>query len=174
MRTVLLVRHAMPSVDPTTDPSTWPLSDEGRAAAADLCARLPGDAVLVASDEVKAWQTLEPAGVVRRDARLGEVVRDEPFGGDFRARRRAYVEGVDHSGWEPRSVVAQRFSDAVSDALSSPGTPVLGTHGMALTVWLTSVGALADPGGFWEALPFPALIDVNLTEGGARLAAEPC
>ena len=51
----------------------------------------------MASDEPKAWQTLEPAGPVIRDARFGEVRREgEPWDGPYRELRRSYVDGADH------------------------------------------------------------------------------
>lgn len=69
----MLVRHAMPAVDPATDPATWGLGPEGRAAAAAL--DLPTDALLVASDEPKAIETLESHSSVRVDRGFGEVHR---------------------------------------------------------------------------------------------------
>jgi broad specificity phosphatase PhoE len=62
--TLYLVRHAMPAVDPAADPATWPLSDQGRAAARDLAPILPADALLQASDEPKAWRPSRQAGNV--------------------------------------------------------------------------------------------------------------
>src|SRR5262249_30744965 len=53
--TLILIRHAAPIVDPSTPPSQWPLSREGRAAARSLS--LPTNAYLVASTEPKAIQT---------------------------------------------------------------------------------------------------------------------
>lgn len=164
-RRVLLVRHAMPTPDPSSDPARWPLSPEGREAADTLCSRLPADAVLVASDELKAQQTLQPAGAVRVDPRLGEVRRKEPFAGDFRERRLAYVSGrLDdrHVGWERPADVATRFEAVVRESLRESVTPVLGTHGMALTVWLTALGRLDDPGAFWSRLGFPEVVSVDL------------
>jgi hypothetical protein len=67
---------------------------------------------VVASQEPKARQTLEPAGTVHSDERSNEVTRDEPYEGDFRARRRAYVTGTDHANWEPRGHVVARFTTA--------------------------------------------------------------
>jgi hypothetical protein len=72
----------------------WPLDEEGRAAARHLTARLPADARLVASEERKAWQTLGGGEDVVRDRRFNEVSRIEPWEGDFRQRRRVYVDLV--------------------------------------------------------------------------------
>ncbi|NUT34843.1 MAG: histidine phosphatase family protein [Hamadaea sp.] len=163
---LFLVRHAMPVVDPAVAPADWVLSAQGRAAAQALVQLLPPDAYLVASAEPKAAQTLQDAGEPRIDGRFGEVVRvGEPFGGDFLALRRAYVEGTDHPGWEPRAQVVARFDAAVGDqARAAAGRPlVVATHGMAMTTWLTARLGLDDPGVFWAGLQFPDVLEVDLT-----------
>lgn len=161
--TLIVVRHAMPVVDASTPPSSWPLSSDGRAAAARL--RVPADAYLVASDEPKAYQTLAPFGEVVQDERFGEIHRKgEPFGGNFRDLRLAYVEGAVHPQWEPHSDAAHRFDTAVTDHLARAAgrTLVIGTHGMVLTVWLTARIGLPAPGPFWSALRFPDAYAVDL------------
>src|SRR2546423_9345038 len=102
---LILVRHAMPAYGPEVPAREWPLSADGGARAAELSAQLPAGAPLGASAEPKAWQTVEPAGPVARDPRFDEILRTEPWDGDFRARRRAYVDGADHPDWEPREAV---------------------------------------------------------------------
>jgi broad specificity phosphatase PhoE len=163
--TLYLVRHAMPAVDPAADPATWALSPAGRAAARDLGQSLPADALLLASDEPKAWQTLAPAGErqVLRDRRLGEVRRTEGFSEEFRVRRRRYVSGEAVPDWEPQPSVARRFAAAVAGAVlaAGPRDIVLASHGMAMTVWLTEAVGLPDPGEFWAGLRFPDLLRVE-------------
>src|SRR5688500_3312740 len=98
---IVLVRHAMPTVDGTLDPAQWQLSPQGLAAARELAPRLPAGAHLVSSREPKANQTLLAAGAVDQDARFNEIARvGEPFDGNFRELRLSYVEGTDHPGWE--------------------------------------------------------------------------
>jgi broad specificity phosphatase PhoE len=165
MTSLVLVRHAMPAYSENVPADEWVLSDDGRAAAERLCAGLPAGALLAASEEPKAWQTLEPAGDVVRDRRLGEVYRaNEPWDGPFRALRQAYVEGVDHAGWEPRSTVVERFDAAVTEFLvrAGGGPVIVASHGMAMTVWLSARIGLAHPGAFWAALQFPDAIEVHL------------
>lgn len=167
--TLYLVRHAMPDVDPAADPATWPLGPEGRAAARQLADMLPSGALLVASEEPKAWQTLDPEGErgILRDRRLGEVRRTEEFNDDFRRLRRSYVCGAVIPGWEPQAGVARRFGAAAGEAIQRAGRRdvVLATHGMALTVWLTTAISLADPGSFWADLRFPDVLAVDLRAG---------
>lgn len=163
----------MPVVDPERDPAGWSLGELGRVAAQALVARLPQDALLVASDEPKAWQTLDPTGVgdgVVKDDRFGEVRRDEAFSDDFRVARRAYVDGADHESWENRRSVTARMQAAVDDYRAAAGERplVIAGHGMSLTVWMTAALHLSDPGAFWAALRFPDLLAVDLCARDVR------
>lgn len=88
-----LVRHAMPAYRPDTPATAWKLSSEGWCQARALTQALPVGAVLIANREPKARQTLEPAGPTQTDEQFNEVTRDEPYEGDFRARRHAYAAG---------------------------------------------------------------------------------
>ncbi|GIH06618.1 hypothetical protein Rhe02_46850 [Rhizocola hellebori] len=155
---LVVVRHAMPVVEPLMLPDRWVLSDEGRAAAGRLV--FPQGATLVASGEPKAIQTLEHAGPVISDTRFNEVHRVEAFGDDFRVVRRAYVDGVDHPDWERRAEVVARFDEAIA---SYPDRPlVVASHGMAMTVWLTARIGLDDPGEFWADLRLPDALAIDL------------
>jgi broad specificity phosphatase PhoE len=173
---LILVRHAMPAFGPDVPPEEWELSDEGRAAAATLARLLPAGARLVGSNEPKAWQTLEPAGPVHdRDARFNEVWRvGEPWEGEFRELRRAYVTGTDHDGWEPRDEVARRFDAGITEQLALAGDVplVVASHGMAMTLWLTARGGLDDPGTFWADLRFPDAHQIDLATGAIRRLVE--
>lgn len=130
--------------------TAWELSSEGWCEAKALARALPAGALLIASRELKARQTLEPAGPVQADERFNEVTRDEPHEGDFRVRRRAYVTGTDHTGWEPRDHVVARFTDAVRfwNAQADGRPLVIASHGMAITLWLTATVGLTDAGEF--------------------------
>src|SRR4051794_83808 len=104
---IVLVRHAAPLASPTVEPRQWPLSAPGQEAAGGLRGRLPAAGPWMSSSELKAYQTLQHArsddsAPVSRDARFDEVRRVEPFDDDFRARRRAWVDGRPderHRGW---------------------------------------------------------------------------
>jgi broad specificity phosphatase PhoE len=154
---LVLVRHAMPVVEPLTLPDRWVLSNEGKAAAAKLV--LPQGARLVASGEPKAIQTLAHAGEVTSDTRFNEVRRVEPFSDDFREIRRAYVEGENHPDWELREEVVARFDEGIA---AYPQRPlVVASHGMAMTLWLTARIGLAEPGEFWAGLRFPDALAID-------------
>ena len=116
----------MPAYGPQRPPHEWELSASGRRAAQSLRRVLPPDAVLIASPEPKARQTLEPCGPVVTGRRFAEVERDEPYEGDFRSRRLAYVTGTDHAGWEPRAEVIARFAAGVRFHLARASSRTIG------------------------------------------------
>lgn len=154
---LILVRHAMPSYGPQSPAHEWELSADGHAAACQLATVLPADALLVTSTEPKAVQTLAPTGPALRDSRFNEVTRVEPWEGEYRRLRREYVSGTDHTDWESRTAVAARFDAGVREHLDrAQGRPlIITTHGMAMTIWLTSRHLLNDPAAFWADLRFP-------------------
>jgi broad specificity phosphatase PhoE len=170
---VVLVRHAMPTLDPDQAPEDWPLSPGGRLAAAALRPSLPGAAVRLASTERKAVETLALATDLPpvQDIRFGEVARPgEPFDDDVRDRRRAWVEGRPdqrHRGWERPGEAAARFGAALADHASDLPL-VVATHGMVLTAWLVSVGhvdAGAAAGRLWAELAFPDVVHASTGDG---------
>ena len=169
---LLLVRHAMPLATELTPANQWPLSPDGLRAADRLRSRLPHDAELVASDARRAYETVGGLdGVVERDSRFNEIARpNEPWGGDYCEPRRQYVEGIAQPGWEAQRDAAARFDAGVADLRGRFGDRpiVIGTHGMVLTVWLVSIGAVApdEAAVFWAGLRFPDCIEAR-TDGPA-------
>jgi broad specificity phosphatase PhoE len=140
---VILVRHAMPELDPAVPHHDWHLGEAGRAAARELAARLPRDARVVSSDEPKARETAEEIGLpFRLDARLREVARPAVWRDDYRAIARRYVAGETLDGWEPHDAVIARLRAAAT-------ADIVVTHGLAMTVFLGQDVA------FWEELKFP-------------------
>lgn len=59
--------------------------------------------------------------------------------------------------------MAARFDESVRRAVTAAGDRpvVVGTHGMAMTLWLVSVGVVEDPVAFWETLQFPDVVPVS-------------
>jgi broad specificity phosphatase PhoE len=174
---LILVRHAMPELDPAVPAERWRLGADGRAAARSLRPVMPERAYYVTSDEPKAAETLqEIAGLpeIATDPGFGEVRRPHVWSDDYdyRAIARAYLEGVRHAGWEAHAEVVNRFDAAVARhaglAAARNEILVIGTHGLAPTVWLASRVPLdPDPARFWAALRFPDIIDVDLAGGTA-------
>ncbi len=160
---IVLVRHAMPVVDPATPAELWHLGADGRAAARSLAPLVAGPAYFVASTEPKAVETLmEIAGApVATDPGFAEVRRPHAWTDGYRAAARAYLQGARHDGWEPHGQVVDRFEAAVvRHSGSTDRTLVIGTHGLAPTLWLADRCGL-DPVPFWEALRFPDVIEVD-------------
>ncbi|GAA1591697.1 hypothetical protein GCM10009828_015740 [Actinoplanes couchii] len=169
---VIVVRHAMPAVDPDVPSEQWQLAQESRVAARLLRLHVCHPAYYVASTEPKAAQTMqEIAGVQRvvRDAGLAEVHRPHVWFTDegYHAAALAYARGECPDGWEPRDQVIERFDAAVvrhaADAAAQNRTLILGTHGLAPTVWMASRYQLAtDPAAFWADLRFPDILEIDL------------
>jgi len=172
---LILVRHAMPIVEPDVPSDQWQLGDEGRAEAWSLRSQLSEPAYFVASDEPKAEQTLrELAGESRVsiDPGFREVRRPHIWSDDYRIVARGYINGICPREWEDHAQVAKRFATAVARhaaiAVAIGRALVIGTHGLAPTVWLTTVMRLSpSPAQFWERLTFPDLVDVDLLHGTA-------
>lgn len=163
---LVLVRHARPLVDPTTDPAYWTLSDDGMDAARRLGSRLRESAArapaVVVSTEPKAIATAESleCGPVRTDERLGEVTR--PWFDDdasFRAAVHAYLSGEQQPGWEPWDAATGRF-DAAIDAV--PDGCIVVSHGTVMAAWLGMRLEAVDPVAFWRDLAFPDAWHVDL------------
>jgi broad specificity phosphatase PhoE len=134
-----LVRHAPVELRVDEPASTWPLTDEGRAAAEELARALPPISVVRSSPEPKAIGTAEPiaraSGVeIELDERLREVGRAANFA-TYDAHReavRSYLAGEPVDGWEPHGRALERVRDAVV-ALDDAAVV---SHGMLLSLLL--------------------------------------
>jgi broad specificity phosphatase PhoE len=178
LRDVLyLVRHAMPVTRAEVPPETWHLGPEGRTAASALMRTLPPGPRLFSSDEPKALETVGGSAGVTPDPRFREVTRPrEEWEGNYLERRRRYVAGTSHPGWELQADAAERFQagvaaiehDELADGDERP--VVIATHGMVLTTWLVSVGAVRQSRAaeFWSDLRFPDCFVVGPSEKAVR------
>jgi hypothetical protein len=167
---LVLVRHAMPAVQPAVSADRWELDDRGRADSHALSAAVTEPAYYVASDEPKALQTLQAMSAGQEiipEPDFREVGRPHRWSADYRQHARAYVDGIGQEDWEPHDQVVARFGVAVQHhakrAAARQQLLVVGTHGLALTVWLAAVVPLRPtPAAFWASLTFPDVIDVDL------------
>lgn len=183
MRSILLVRHAQPLVNPGQQARVWELTPASRDAARACAAQLAGERpdLVVTSRERKARETGEIiAGVlgldVLEDERLGEQGRDEVAFMDDRERFRIAV----HQHFEESSSVvlgqesslasAARFTRVVADLrirMPPPRCPVLVSHGRVMAAFLASITG-ADAWTLWEDLRMPDTIAVDLGSGTIR------
>ncbi len=160
----------MPAVQRDASAERWGLDDQGRAASRALSAAMTEPAYYVASDEPKALQTLQEMaagqGVVLEPA-FREVRRPHRWSEDYPQQARAYLSGIRQQDWEPHDEVVARFGAAVRRhadvAAARRQLLVVGTHGLAPTVWLSTVVSLRPtPVAFWASLTFPDVIDIDL------------
>jgi broad specificity phosphatase PhoE len=171
---LILVKHAMPEVTPGAPPSTWPLSDEGRVAAAALAGKLaPRNPVaIVASREVKAFDTARAMGEVlglipAQDEGLGEHLNET---GDFlpRAEIEARIERLFAEpdklvhGEETGDQARERFAAAIARQRQAhpTGTLVLVAHGRVIALWASrELGIEAMP--LWRSLGLASALVID-------------
>jgi broad specificity phosphatase PhoE len=167
---MILVRHALPDVRPDVPAEHWELAESGREAARALAGAVPGPCHYVASDELKAMQTMQEMSggeAVVPEPGFREVRRPHRWADGYREKARAYIEGVRHDGWEGHVEAISRFEEAMFRhgliAAARQRTLVVGTHGLAPTVWLASRLPLEPTAAdFWAGLRFPDVIRVDL------------
>ncbi len=160
---LILIRHAMSEVRPGVASRLWGITAAAREDCVLLAHALPEglSPAVWCSDEPKARQTAEVIALrrglsVEVDARFGEVDRPTIWDDDYRALAARYLATGAGEGWEPRDHVVERFSVAIAEARAAhaTGTLVVVNHGLALSLYLSSVTAI-DLVPFWRALSFP-------------------
>ena len=133
------VRHAEVELELDRPASTWQLTEDGRADAEEIAARLAPVSRVLSSPEPKAVGTAEPlaarSGVeVEIDSRLREVGREANLP-DYAAHRdavRRYLAGEPVAGWEPAADARTRFAEAI-DGLDDAAVV---THATVLSLFL--------------------------------------
>jgi broad specificity phosphatase PhoE len=172
MRTLLLVKHAAPRIEPSAPAHTWPLAEAGRAscgALADAVERF-SPAFVVASREAKAAET---GLLVARRLRLPFTTRPSlhehdrrgfPFLSDrneFLSRmREAFARPAECLvGNESLDDAHARFATGLDDILAerAEGNPLVVTHGTVLALYAARATGV-DPYSLWLALRYPCLV----------------
>lgn len=172
MQRLLLVRHAVPVVDPSAPSENWVLSPDGEAAARELGRSLARSvpARIYHSAETKAVRTAllvaEECGV---PAEVEEELRE--VGGrawagtpdQYRALAGRYLAGEALDGWEERARAQRRIVGAVRGLVKPGQEPMIVSHGLVLTLflaWLLDVDADTLVSN-WQAMRFPDLCVVD-------------
>ena len=176
MRTLLLVKHAPPRIDPSAPGPAWPLSEEGRALCPPLAEALkpyaPG--FVVASREAKAAETgllVAKALKVPFGTATGLHEHDRrtvPFYPD----RRQFVERMREMlarpserllGSESADEAHARFSRAVTGVLerNPEGNPVVVAHGTVIALFVGRAAG-TDPFALWAGLKLPSFVAMSL------------
>jgi broad specificity phosphatase PhoE len=170
---VILVRNAMPVVQPGVHPVRWRLDDLGRSAVASLAQSLPDELAspIWSSSEARAEETAEvllasradPRAELRLDPDLREVGRPTSWSSTYPEDLAGYFRHGDRPGWEPATAVLTRVSSAIDRAVrEAAGVPVaVVTHGLALSLYVGASCGLR-PAGFLHSLLHPDawLLDV--------------
>jgi probable phosphoglycerate mutase len=183
-RWLILVKHGQPRIDPDAAPSTWLLSDEGRAAAMALAARLDRfePAALVSSTELKAVETARAISdvlglPVSQDEGLGEQrnetggFQDQPV---FEALVAEMFRNPHHLvlGEETGEAARLRFDAALDRQLAahSVGTLIVVAHGRVITLWAAQVlGVDAMP--LWKRLGLATALVISADQDDFEIVA---
>lgn len=161
---MILVRHARSEVLASVPAAEWVLSEDGRAAAADLGRRLatPSGVRVMASTEPKAIDTATAfsLGPVTTSETFCEVERPWYDDGEGLARdAQRWFAGEAVAGWDSLAGAIERFGRGLEECGDSV---VVVTHGTVMTAWLASIGATSDPFAFWQDLRMPDAWQVDV------------
>lgn len=177
MRSLLLIKHSLPEIDPTVPASRWRLSEIGRLRCQPLAERLAdyGIGALVTSVEPKAVETAtivgDRLGLVpdiveglhehERDL-VGFLPRTEFEGkvADFFARQGALVLGSE-TGEDAYARFAKAL-DAVIEVYACGDLAVV-THGTVISLFVSRATG-TDLLPLWKRLQLPALVALSLPE----------
>lgn len=171
---LILVKHAMPVIDPKRSAPEWVLSAKGRADSIRLAQCLEGyqPRVIVSSDEPKAAET---ARVVAGE--LGIAVhmrpglhehdrRGVPFlpNIEFRAAVHRFFSDPLHLvfGQETADQAYERFSMALQAALRAfpLQNVVVAAHGTVISLFVARMTGI-EPYPLWERLGLPSFVAVS-------------
>jgi broad specificity phosphatase PhoE len=175
MRTLLLVKHAPPRIDPLAPGPAWPLSEEGRALCPPLAEALrvyaPG--FVVASREAKAAETGllvaktlkvpfgTAPGLHEHDRRAVPFYPDRR---EFVARMRDMLARPAERllGSESAAEAHARFQRAVAGVLerNPEGNPVVVTHGTVIALFVARAAG-TDPFPLWAGLKLPSFVALS-------------
>jgi broad specificity phosphatase PhoE len=177
-RTLILVKHAMPAIDPARPAHEWPLAEAGRRSCAPLAAALAAyqPAQIVTSTEPKAAETgrrvAEALGLPcatapdlheHDRANVGWIA--EPTA--FRAAVAAFFAHPDQLvlGRETAARATTRFTAAVDAALARhpAGTLVIVAHGTVIALYAAARAGLA-PYPLWQRLGLPSFVALALPD----------
>lgn len=176
---LILIKHAMPEIQPERPHNTWSLSEAGRRSCTLLAERVKGytPRYLFTSKEPKAFETAEQVG-----AALGLTVETlegvhehdrtgEPFTSDdlFRAQVAGFFANPARLmfGRETAGAVYLRFSAGIDRIVAAhPGeTLAVVSHGTAMALF-TARKNKHEPLSLWMRLGLPSLIVLSLPDYG--------
>ena len=173
MRSLYLVRHATPAVQPNTPAPEWQLSDRGveEARALGATAQTWALRAIYASSERKAQSTaLAMSEVLAVPVHVVEGFEELRIDGwignsdDFAEAVQQILEQPELSlrGAERASTAAQRFATGISIIENGDFPAAIVSHGRVLTAWLAHTGRTEDPFALWRSIPMPGWAHIDL------------
>ncbi len=174
-RNLILVKHAMPALEPDVPSRDWQLSDAGRARCIPLAEHLAAytPTVIAASAESKATETgrivaarlaapIEIVADLHENDRTGLGWLDFE---DLEATIARFFAEPDRRimGNETADEADARFAAAVTDVCTRHphGNIVIVGHGTVITLFVTRRAGL-EPFPFWKRLGLPSLVVLSL------------
>lgn len=171
---LILVKHAMPVIDPERPAPEWVLSAQGRADSIGLahCLRGYRPQVIISSDEPKAAETAQIAG-----AELGTPVHIRPGLHEHDRWRVPYLPSAEFRasvyrffsnpsglafGQETADQAHERFSGALQAAVQAHpvANVVVVAHGTVISLFVARMTG-TQPYPLWERLGLPSFVAVS-------------
>lgn len=185
MRTLILVKHAMPALEPDVPSREWHLSAAGRARCLPLAEQIAGytPVAIAASAEPKATET---ARIVADRLRLSVEVREDLYENDRtglgwlgaaeleeRIARFFAEPGRCIMGNETADEAHARFTAAVEDvcARHPDGNVAIVAHGTVMTLFVARLTGL-EPFRLWKRLGLPSFVALSLPEYAVQRVVE--
>lgn len=176
-RTLILIKHAMPALEPGVPSRDWPLSDVGRTRCIPLAPRLAAytPTIIAASAEPKATETgrivaKRLAAPIEIVAELHENDRTSLGWLDsdaLEARIARFFAEPDHRimGNETANEAEARFATAVADVCTRHphGNVIIVAHGTVITLFVAR-HAGREPFPFWKRLSLPSFVALSLPD----------
>lgn len=173
---IVFVRHCESAVNPEAPPATWGLTETGLRQARSLVNLNIEPSAVVAGDEPKMSQSLEPlaraAGVeVTRQPALNESHSEGWFGDheflEVVGRFFDHPSRAPAPGWETAEATAGRFVNALRDivvGLPSGATVVVCSGGRALTATLVELRLIRQDQAYsvWRSIGMPDVAEITL------------
>lgn len=168
---LILVKHAMPTIEPDVPAAKWRLSDEGRRACVDLAARLAEfePTNVVGSTEPKAAETARiVAAELSLPCEIQEGLHEQDQSGTPLLGSQEWQVAVAKMfaapdqlvfGCETAAAASDRFATAVADTLRHhPGAmPAIVAHGRVISLLVARTNPV-DPFAFWRRLGLPSFV----------------
>lgn len=176
-RTLIVVKHAMPALEPDVPSRDWRLSDVGRARCIPLAAHLAPytPTIIAASAEPKATETgrivaerlaipIEIVADLHENDRTGLGWLDSD---ELEATVARFFAEPDHRimGNETANEADARFTAAVADvcARHPHRNIIIVAHGTVITLFVARRAGL-EPFPFWKRLGLPSFVALSLPD----------